>query len=228
MSKIKEFYKSHPIISHIILIACTGWIILWAVLLFLDSWTFHGATAIVPDIKNKSFVDAVALLDANGLTVDISDSIYDRKAAPGTVIESWPKAGAVVKEGRLVYVTITAFSPKQVTISMPLTGNVSSRQATSYLRGIGITDVRIEHVPSAFADLVISARYGDTPINVGSVIPVTATVTLEIGTGVIEDEIVDIEGDDDFDGGGIGSSASGTEKNNSSEISNEVSNAFFD
>ena len=188
MQRIKDFYKKHPIISHLLLIIATGLIILWFVLLFLDAWTFHGATAIVPDIKQKNYHEAAATLAANSLSIEISDSIYDRYTAPGTVVESWPKAGAVVKEGRQVYVTITAFSPKQVTISMPLTGNVSSRQAMSYLRGIGITDIRLESVPSEFADLVVAARYGDTPLSVGSVIPVTSTVTLSIGSGPISDE----------------------------------------
>lgn len=186
MDKLKQFYHKHPVISHLVLIICTGLIILWCVLTFLDFWTFHGATAIVPDIKNKRFAEAQSTLAVNGLSIEISDSIYDRNLAPGTIVESWPKAGAVVKEGRQVYVTVTAFSPKQVTISMPLTGNVSSRQAMSYLRGIGITDVRIEHVPSEFADLVVGARYGDTPLSVGSVIPVTSTVTLTVGSGVVE------------------------------------------
>lgn len=183
MSKIKSFYNRHPLLSNFVLVICVGLVILWGVLIFLDFWTFHGATAIVPDIKHKSYAEASSALRVNGLSIEISDSIYDRTMAPGTVVESWPKAGAVVKEGRQVYVTVTAFSPKQVTISMPLTGNVSSRQATSYLRGIGITDVRLEHVPSQFADLVVGARYGDTPLSVGSVIPVTATVTLQVGTG---------------------------------------------
>lgn len=58
----------------------------------------------------------------------------------------------------------------------------------SYLRGIGITDVRLEHVPSEFADLVVGARYGDTPLSVGSVIPVTSTVTLQVGMGYAEPE----------------------------------------
>lgn len=181
MAKIKEFYSKHPLLSNIILIIITGLLLLWFVLLWLDHWTMHGSTAIVPDIRNKSYAEATAILGANHLSIEISDSVYDRKAAPGTVIESWPKAGAVVKDGRQVYVTITAFSPKQVTISMPLTGNVSSRQAMSYLHGIGITDVRVEHVPSQFADLVVGARYGDTPLSVGAVIPVTSTVTLQVG-----------------------------------------------
>ncbi len=188
MSKIRDFYRKHPFLSNFILVVLAGLLLLWVVLLWLDHWTMHGSTAIVPQVKNKSYGEAAAILAANNLAIEISDSIYDRNLAPGTVVESWPKAGAVVKDGRQVYVTITAFSPKQVTISMPLSGNVSSRQAMSYLRGIGITDVRLEHVPSEFADLVVGARYGDTPLSVGSVIPVTSTVTLQVGMGYAEPE----------------------------------------
>lgn len=184
---IKEFYQKHPIICNILLIILTGFILLWGALLFLDSWTLHGDTAVVPDIKHKSYADAKAALEANKLTIEISDSIYDPAFGPGTVIESWPKPGAVVKDGRQVFVTVTAFSPKQVTISMPMTGNVSSRQAISYLRGIGISDIRLEHVPSEFVDLVVAARYGNTPLNVGTVLPVTSTVTLTVGSGYSEE-----------------------------------------
>ena len=187
MQKVKAFYAKHPILSHFLLIVATGFIILWGVLLYLDHWTQHGQTAIVPDIRHKSYAEARSVLQANGLSIEIADSVYDRSLAPGTVMESNPRVGAVVKKDRQVYVTVTAFSPKQVTISMPLTGNVSSRQAMSYLRGIGITDIRIESVPSDYADLVVGARYGDTPLKVGSVIPVTSTVTLQVGSGPATD-----------------------------------------
>ncbi len=180
---LKGFYNEHPLLSHFIILIAVALLLLWIVLLFLDSWTHHGETTVVPEIKQKSYSEARSILEANKLHIEISDSVYDRSTPPGTVVESWPKAGAVVKEDRQVYVTVTAFSPKQVTISMPLTGNVSSRQASSYLRGIGITDVRMEYVPSDYPDLVVGARYGDTPLVVGSVIPVTSTVTLQVGTG---------------------------------------------
>lgn len=188
MQKIKDFYRAHPVLSNFILIILTGIVLVWAALVFLDYWTFHGDTAIVPEVKNRSYAEAKSVLAANDLTIEISDSIYDRSIAPGTVVESWPKAGAVVKRDRQVYVTITAFSPKQVTISMPLTGNVSSRQAMSYLRGIGITDIRLETVPSEYVDLVVGAKYGDTPLKVGMVIPVTSTVTLQVGCGPTPEE----------------------------------------
>lgn len=183
---VRDFYRRHPFLSNLLIVAASGLILLWLVLLFLDFWTMHGATAVVPQVKQKSYAEAESILSANKLGIEISDSIYDRSLSPGTVVESWPKAGAIVKEGRQVYVTITAFSPKQVTISMPLTGNVSSRQAMSYLRGIGITDIRVVETPSEYVDLVLGARYGDTPLTVGSVIPVTSTVTLTVGCGVVE------------------------------------------
>ncbi len=183
---VRDFYRRHPFLSNLLIVMAVGFVLLWLVLLFLDFWTMHGATAVVPQVKQKSYAEAESILSANKLGIEISDSIYDRSLPPGTIVESWPKAGAIVKEGRQVYVTITAFSPKQVTISMPLTGNVSSRQAMSYLRGIGITDIRITETPSEYVDLVLDARYGDTPLAVGSVIPVTSTVTLTVGCGVVE------------------------------------------
>lgn len=187
-SDVRAFMRKHPILANILYMIVALVLILWAVLIFLRFWTRHGETAIVPDVKHMTYAEAAAVLSANKLTIEISDSIYERNLKPGTIVESWPKAGAVVKDGRPVYVTVTAFSTKQVTLSMPLT-NVSERQAVSYLRGLGINDIRIVQVPSLYPDLVVSARYGDTPITVGTVIPVTSTVTLEVGSGPAEDEV---------------------------------------
>ena len=66
---------------------------------------------------------------------------------------------------------------------MPLTGNVSSRQAMSYLRGIGISDIELKRVPSEYDDLVLSASCDGKPLGIGSSIPVTAAVTLTVGSG---------------------------------------------
>ncbi|MDE6277597.1 MAG: PASTA domain-containing protein [Muribaculaceae bacterium] len=177
----RGFYAKHPIIGTLVLISITGIVLIWAVMIFLDHWTMHGETSVVPDVRNKSYAEARQILASSNLGIEISDSIYDRNMPRGTVMETMPRAGAVVKKGRQVYVTVTAFAPKQVTVTMPLQGNVSERQAISYLRGLGISDIRTVYVPSEYTNLVVGARYGDTPISVGTVLPVTATVTLEIG-----------------------------------------------
>lgn len=182
---IRNFFNKHPIIANILLIVVTGWVLVWFALVFLDSWTHHGENSTVPQIKGLGYAHAAELLRDCDLDIEISDSIYDRNVAPGTILESWPKAGAVVKRGRQVYVTVTAFSPKMITISMPVSG-VSSRQAMSYLEGLGITSIRLVNVPSQYPDLVESAVADGRMLTVGSVLPVTASVTLEVGFVPVE------------------------------------------
>ncbi|MDE5568960.1 MAG: PASTA domain-containing protein [Muribaculaceae bacterium] len=210
ISYIRRFFKNHPIIANLLVMFIVAWLIVWGVLLFLDSWTHHGSTSTVPQVKGMTYQQAMLVLAENDLTVEISDSIYDRNARPGTIIESWPRAGAVVKQGRQVYVTITAFSPKQVTVSMPVIG-VSSRQAVSYLEALGVTSIRLVSVPSQYPDLVENAYADGKPLTVGASFPVTASVTLEVGSAPIDtyptdsldeavDEVIDevYSGNSDF------------------------------
>lgn len=180
-SFVSRFYTRHRIISNLIIMLLTALLLLWCAMIFLNVWTHHGSTSTVPQVRKMSYATAAQLLHDCDLGIEIADSVYDRSVAPGTVLESWPRAGAVVKRGRQVYVTITAFSPKMVRLTMPVTG-VSSRQAVSYLRGLGITGIRIVTVPSQYPDLVESAKVDGHLLRVDSEIPVTATVTLEVGS----------------------------------------------
>lgn len=189
---LRNFYSKHLVLSHIIIIVCTGFLVLWGAMFFLDYWTMHGQTSTVPDVRFASYEQARTILERSDLGIEIADSIYDQAYPPGTVVESMPRTGAVVKRGRQIYVTVTAFAPKQVTVTMPLVNSVSGRQAMTYLRGLGITDIRTVYVPAEFPDLVVGARYGDTPIGVGTVMPVNATVTLEVGTAPIVEPDIEI------------------------------------
>lgn len=184
-NKIKAFNDNYPVIATLIYIVLVSIVLVWLGGLFVDLWTRHNSDATVPEIKNMTYAQAEAVLEENGLSIEISDSIYDKNIAPGTIVESWPKAGSVVKRGRNIYVTVTAFSPRHVTITMPITG-VSSRQAVSYLTALGVSGIRFINVPSQYPDLVESAHADGRPIGVGSVISVDATVTLEVGVAIEE------------------------------------------
>ena len=178
---LRRFSTAHPIITHIILIILTTTVLVYAALVFLDFWTHHGETARVPDVRHLSYTEATARLREAGLDIAVQDSVYNTVIAPGTVLESWPHAGAVVKPGREIYVTICSYQPKKVRITMPLAG-VSSRQAISYLHSLGISSVQIVNVPSQYSDLVERALYRGRDITAGSEIPVNGAVTLEVGT----------------------------------------------
>ena len=174
IQKLNTFRRNHPLWTALLAMALTALLLVWMLLLFLKIWTHHGDDSTVPEIKSMTYAMAAARLDEAGLGIEISDSIYDASIPAGTVVESWPKAGSQVKRGRNVYVTVVAFSPKHVTLSMPVTG-VSVRQAVSYLNALGITGIRFVSVPSQYPDLVERAHADGRPLGVGSMIPKART-----------------------------------------------------
>lgn len=166
---------------HIGIMIIVAVIIGWLAMLWLDVWTRHDDTITVPSVKSVSFAEASQRLEREGLVAVLSDSVYDKSTRPGTVIDQNPKVGTVVKEGREIYLTINAFSPKMV--SLPTLTDISLRQAKSILEGLEIKKVVEKRVPSDFEDLVLAVRYNGTRLSPGARVPVNATIELEVGEG---------------------------------------------
>lgn len=183
-----KIFKRYPILINILIIAVTAVVLIILALKFLDLWTHHGSTSTVPSVKGMSFEAASNILKDADLDIVISDSIYDDKLPGGTVVEVWPKAGAVVKAGREVYLTIVAYSPRTVVIDMPLT-DISLKQAENYLYSHGITAINVQYVPGEFTGSVVAARIGNEYVTIGSRIPANATVTLEVSRGPEAEEV---------------------------------------
>lgn len=179
-STIDNFMKKWPLLSNLILAVLAIVAFVGIINLFMNLWTHHGSTSIVPDVRNINYYDALDILDDADLDVVIADSIYDDTKKPGQVVDIWPRPGAVVKAGREVYLTIVAFSPRQVVIDMPLT-DISDRQAISYLQARGITSIQIVHVLSEYPDMVVAAKCDGVPVTLGSRIPANSTIVLEVG-----------------------------------------------
>ncbi len=171
----------------------------WLAMLWLDVWTRHDDTITVPPVKTLSYGEAAARLDQHGLVAVLSDSVYDKSTRPGTVIDQNPKVGTIVKEGREIYLTINAFSPKMV--SLPTLTDISLRQAKSILEGLEIKKVVEKRVPSDFKDLVLAVRYKGTRLSPGARVPVNATIELEVGEGKAE-ELIDTVGEDSVESAG--------------------------
>lgn len=156
----------------------------WLAMMWLDVWTRHDSTVTVPSVKSMNFESAGRLLAGEGLVAVLTDSVYDKSTRPGTVIEQNPKVGTVVKEGREVYLTINAFSPKMVTI--PTLTDISVRQAKSILEGLEIRNVVEKRVPSEFKDLVLGVYCKGRRLSPGARVPVNSKIEIEVGEGVQE------------------------------------------
>jgi len=69
-------------------------------------------------LRGKSLSEAILALEDRELTHLVIDSIYDRKATPGEVVDQSPGVESQVKEGRQVFLTIYRFSPPMETINI--------------------------------------------------------------------------------------------------------------
>lgn len=181
MNAKPSFRRRHPVLVHLLCAIGAAFLLLWMMMWFLDYWTFHGQERVVPDVKGQSCQTAIGNVDLSGLKAVVADSVFDNYARPGTVTEQTPVPGARIKNGGTVYLTIVAFSPKLVTV--PEFYNVSVRQARSMFEGIGIKDIREVPVVSDYKGLVLGAMFNGVTLQPGARIPLSAVVTLQVGSG---------------------------------------------
>lgn len=167
------------------LMGCVGIFLLWLTTQWFDIWTRHGQEIDMPSVKGLSLYTAQEKLEAGGFEVELADSIYDAKVKPGNVVEQNPKVGSRVKKGCTVYLSINAFAPRQVLL--PGLTDISFRQAKSVLDGLGITNVRVDTVPSDYQGLVLAVKRDGHRLMPGARIPINASIVLEVGAGMPEE-----------------------------------------
>lgn len=174
------FKVTCSLLAMMLIVSVIGWI----AFAWMDSWTMHGKNIVVPNVRGLNYNEAANILEGEGLTIELSDSVYDNGSRPGTVLEQNPKARAKVKPGRVIYVSINAFSPS--TVTLPQLTDISVRQAQSTLQALGIKDVQIVPVFSEYKDLVLAAKMGGKNLLPGARIAVNSRVVLEVGDGMPE------------------------------------------
>lgn len=176
-----NFFKKHPIIANLLLMACCACVLVFVAMFGLDIWTAHGKVQIVPDVRAMTIPEAEGVLRACDLQTEVVDSVYDTEIARGSVVEQVPPAGNRVKPGRTVYLTINAFSPRQVTL--PELVGCSVRQARASLESMGFKDIREVRVPSDYRDLVIAIKSMGVALRAGTKLPLSSTIVIEVGEG---------------------------------------------
>lgn len=184
MGKLMEFFKKHPIIKTLVQMVIAFFLLIAITLYGLKLYTRHGKAVLVPDVKAMALPDALRILDREGFRYDIIDSLFVDEAVPGTIVEQTPAGGSKVKEGRIVYLSINAYSPRMITC--PKVADMSMRQALSTLESRGLTDIKVQEVPSEYPDLALGLQYRGETLEAGDKIPAGSTVTLLVGNGMPE------------------------------------------
>lgn len=164
-------------------------------------YTHHGETVEVPDVTNKRFEDAEKILESAGLSVQVTDTGYNRLLPPGCILHQTPQPGEEVKEGRMVYISING-SRKPTLVVPDVIDNCSVREATARLKILGFKVGEPRYI-SGEKDWVYGVICRGRLLAAGERVPVDAMVVLQVGNGTLDEggdfEFVDpdIEAADD-------------------------------
>ena len=116
----------------------------------LGWYTNHGQRLEVANYIDMDIDQATRAIERNDFRVEIIDSVFLIDEEPGTVLRQDPPAGAFVKEGRRIYLTVTKTIPDKVTLP-PLAGTY---ELDRYLRKLALMDLS-----GTIKDKEYSSRY---------------------------------------------------------------------
>ena len=165
----------------VLVVACYG------TLYWLDTYTHHGESYIVPNVKNKTISEANTLLAGQLIHGTIIDSTYIKGARAGIILDQTPAAGSRVKQGRTVYLTVTTNSVPLIALP-DLIDNSSLRQAAAKLKSIGFKLTEPELLPGE-QDWVYGIKYKGKDLMSGDKIPHEALLTLCVGSTHLRDSL---------------------------------------
>ena len=187
MISLKDFFsfkKNRAFWLNLIAMPIVVLAIIFGVLHWLDDYTHHGQSIIVPNVKGLPFKQAEAEFNKKNLKAVVIDSNFVKGMPAGAVLEQKPSSGAKVKTGRTVYLTINTAEMPRVAIP-DIIDNSSYRQAEARLRALGFK-LTAPEIISGEKDWVYAVKYMEKELTNGEKIPRESVLTLIIGNDEIK------------------------------------------
>ena len=149
-------------------------------------YTRHGEIIQVPDVTRIHHDDAALMLGQSELESVVVNSGYNRNLAPGIVLMQQPQAGAEVKAGRKIYLTVNSNSGPTLTIP-DIADNCDVYEAEIRLRTMGFKIGPKEYVEGD-KDWVLRVKCRGKEVYAGEKVPAEAPIVLVVGNSLTEDE----------------------------------------
>lgn len=143
--------------------------------------TAHGIEVKMPDVTGKDLATARKQLEAMHFNIEV-DSLYDPALKPLTIIRQMPDTGSMVKNGRIVMLTVNMVTPPQ--IPMPNLTGLYYTSAEMMLRNNKLLLADTFHRPDINPDMVLKQVYNGDTIQPGDMIPQGSKISLIIGDGI--------------------------------------------
>lgn len=177
-----DYIKTKPFWKQLGLMVLLFLLMVAACIILLKKYTRHGKVYAVPELMGVYIDDLDKHADSlKYFNVLVVDSVYMPDYKTGQIVHQDPPAGAEVKKGRKIYVTVASSHPESV--EMPNLVDLSLRQASSLLETYGLKVGQITYVPDFANNAVFEQRYKGQPIQSGTEIPRGVRIDLVVGRG---------------------------------------------
>ena len=153
--------------------------VILGVLNWLDTYTHHGESIIVPNVNGLPLKHAENELSKKTLKIEVVDSNYVKGMPAGAILDQKPAGGSKVKKGRTIYLTINTEEAPKVAIP-DIIDNSSFRQAEARLRALGFKMTEPEFIEGE-KDWIYGVKYNGKQLSTGEKIPREAVLTLCVG-----------------------------------------------
>ena len=178
----RDFLKSRLFWKQIGLALAIGVAILIILIIWLNIYTRHGQSRPTPEVRGLSINEAKAVAAKNRMRFQVIDSVYTAFVPRGCVAEQIPLPGHRVKRGRMIKVTINAFSPEMVAV--PDLVGLPRRQALSLLETAGLKAGQLNYVPDLTVDFVLKQTLHGREVSPGDSVQKGMVIDLVLGRGL--------------------------------------------
>ncbi|MBS1615155.1 MAG: PASTA domain-containing protein [Bacteroidetes bacterium] len=147
----------------------------------LSRITRHGDDTRVPALTGKDLKDAMNILRDQGFDVLVDSTFFPEQKAL-VVLNQIPDSGDVVKQGRIIFLTVNKSVPPQT--PMPNLLNLSFRSAALILKSNRLILGDTSYRPDIAEGAILEQRYQGQSIRPGQMIPQGSVIDLIIGGGL--------------------------------------------
>lgn len=176
----ESIFKRFPWLAHVLAMLGASIVILALVFFFLRLYARQGEEYEMPDVVGHNISEALEE-DSIGLDYVVQDSVFRPGQEGGLILTQDPKGGTMVKRGRKVYLSITAYNAEDAV--MPELAGLSVRQAVSELYSVGLTPGKLTFVEDPYKNSVLDQSAGGKALYAGQKVPRGTTVDLVVGLG---------------------------------------------
>lgn len=201
MAFFKKLFSAY-LWGNLLAMAAVAALVLFLLWKGLALYTNHGETVDVPSLVGMQESDALYTLERLGLRGLVADSAFNKRKPTGCILDQLPAAGAKVKAGREIRLTIN--SAQTPTLPLPdVADNSSLREAQAKLAAMGFKLGPVEYIPGD-KDWVYGVKSRGRNVYSGERVPLDVPLILQVGnTSSIEAEEEMLDSLDDIDIGDI-------------------------